>query len=191
MRKITFFDVETTGLDPAQDQIISYALQHWALQDDGSIYRGEVLSRLVLPAVEVHPRAAQVNGYTEEAWIAQGAQPFSLQDVELISNYCAFSAGRYGPVLGGHNVGFDISFLTWEFHRLGYPFKVSNHHLDTMALAHPLATLGVIPNVKLESLRIYLGLPLDNAHQAGDDLAATIYVWEQLLKLYQAGLAGP
>ena len=63
------FDTETTGLNAQSDQIISIAM----LLLDGSL--NEISRKVIyaLPSVEVHPKAAAVNGYNVEDWLNKGA----------------------------------------------------------------------------------------------------------------------
>ena len=66
------FDLETTGLDVRQCEIVQLAIVIANSQ------RGAKFSRLVLPEHDIDPGASAVHGLTREALVAAGAQPFGV-----------------------------------------------------------------------------------------------------------------
>ena len=65
------FDLETTGLDVRSNEIVQLAVVV------ANSNRGAKFSRLVLPEGPIDPGAAAVHGFTRQALIEQGAQPFA------------------------------------------------------------------------------------------------------------------
>jgi DNA polymerase-3 subunit epsilon len=175
--RIVFLDIETTGLDPEQDQIIEYCAVPW--NGFGTVRLDLVRSSAVMPTVPVHPRAAAVNGYTPEKWAARGAQPYKQVDVTGLARVLD------GAIVAGSNPSFDKSFVTAEAKRLGFQApKWSHRTIDTSALAAPLLVTGAIASTGLGALAEYLGVPREGEHTSAGDVVMAIRVFESLCRLY-------
>ena len=175
------FDTETTGLDPAESEILSIGI---LLLDDTL----EELDRLVLHAqpekTVCTPEAANVNGYNKEAWDKRGA----VSQAELFEKLHAYLKPYRRMIPIGHNVKFDLAHLS----RL---FAVNNSKLlnDTLSY-HSLDTVGVALSVDLVregrangSLRLTdlcqrYGVVHENAHDAISDITATVELLRVLCK---------
>lgn len=100
-------DVETTGLDPARHRIAEIAVVR--LRPDGTV--DDVWSTLVNPGRDPGP-SSRVHGLTAA----------DLVDAPSFDRIAGAVAERVsGAVLAAHNAGFDTTFLTSEFLRLGVP----------------------------------------------------------------------
>ena len=82
-------------------------------------------------------------------------------------------------VLVAHNADFDIGFLKYNASELGY--KLENTYIDTLRLAKDL-----FPNYKKYKLGIIaenLGIKVEVAHRALDDVDTTVKVFNIMLKM--------
>ena len=127
---ICVVDVETTGLDPDTDRIISVA----AIRVDLSglppgRFKGETLTALVNPQHRIHPEASKVNGFRNKDL---KGKPLFADEAEEIREFI----GTRKVV--GHNVSFDKRFLNAEFKRAGVKTLSRNKSVDTMQAAQEL-----------------------------------------------------
>ncbi len=162
-RTIVVFDIETTGLDPATDQIIELGA---VKIENGNII--EKFSTFVKPTKKLSYEVVNLTGITDE--MLEDAPPVDL----VIKDFYEFSKGC---VLCGHNIiGFDIKFIRREGENVGLVFD--NELIDTMNEAR-VARLK-ISRFNLGTVVKALGLTLEGAHRAWNDAFATAQV---LLKL--------
>ncbi len=100
-RTALFVDVETTGLDPAIDEIIALAMVPFSYSGDGRIYEiREPFYRLRQPLKPIPSAITAINGITDE--MVAGA---IIEHDEV----AAFAA-NVAPVIA-HNASFDRRFL--------------------------------------------------------------------------------
>jgi DNA polymerase-3 subunit epsilon len=94
-------DTETTGLDPARDEIIELAMTPFTYGSDGEIYEvGESFQRLRQPSGPIPPEVTAITGIDDA--MVEG-QVIDAQDV-------ATFAGPAALVIA-HNAAFDRKFL--------------------------------------------------------------------------------
>ena len=154
----TAFDLETTGLDAASDEIIEIGI---ACFRDGEFV--DQYQSLVKPSIPIPPEITQLTGiYPEDV---DGAP--QIQDIlPDLGQYF-----RDAPVVA-HNAQFDVSFL-------GKHFSLdANLAIDTYELAS--IVLPSAPRYNLNSLTTAMGIKLERAHRAFDDALATGYLYWQL-----------
>lgn len=167
--RIHFFDTESSGLidKNPEAEVIEYAGAIW---EDG-----EVTGRIhayVVPQLPVHPKAAEVNGYTEELWRKRGACIWNL------NNSRELGAWFEGAMIGGSNPDFDKKLIVRESKRAGVKVPAWHYkHLDLGSFGLLLQLEGEIENARLETLAAYFGIPHE-AHTAMGDVEAAIKVWE-------------
>jgi ATP-dependent DNA helicase DinG len=154
-------DLETTGLNPEEDDIIEIGAARF---QDGELV--ETYGTLVNPGRSVPERVSAITGIRTEDLIGQ---PEFFQVRQALRNFVG------DAVIVGHNVEFDLAFLAR--HAIGQ----SNPAIDTYDLASILVPTA--PRYNLTSLTSQFGLVLENAHRALDDAAATgrLY-WELWLR---------
>ena len=160
-------DVETTGLDARKDAIIEVAAVAFRENDILDEY-----TTLLNPMRELSEFVTQLTGITQ-GMVNEAPTMFKVRPrlKSLMADH----------VLVGHNVDFDLGFLTEE--RLG----VGSHRIDTLTLATIL-----VPNAgryNLESLAYHLNLAQvgdGQTHRALDDAELTI---ELFLVLKERALA--
>src|SRR5947209_3385101 len=164
-------DTETTGLRPGSDRVIEIA---------GIRLRGgEVLNSfqsLVNPQRRLPPFIVQFTSITQEmlagAPTAEHILPNFLQFIE-------------GAVLVGHNIGFDIGFLSYEAQLLGQAFPIDG--LDTIPLARRF--LPGLRRFKLDVVANHLKIPMLHRHRALGDARVTAAIFVKLLeKAQQEGI---
>ncbi|WP_031088733.1 TerD family protein [Streptomyces sp. NRRL WC-3549] len=145
-------DVETSGLRPGRDRVLSLAV----VTLDGNGRRTGEFSTLLNPGCD--PGPVNVHGLTR-ARLA-GAPPFE----EIAPQVGALLSGR---VLVAHNAQFDYDFLAHEFARVRSWVPVSRR-LCTLALNRLIAP--ATPNLKLGTLAAHYGVRQERAHDAQDDV---------------------
>jgi DNA polymerase-3 subunit epsilon len=93
-------DLETTGLDPIQDEIIEMAMLPFTYGLDGTVYAvGEPFSRLRQPSQPIPPAVAELTGLTDAMVAGQQIDPAEV---------AAFIAPA--ALIIAHNAGFDRRF---------------------------------------------------------------------------------
>lgn len=145
-------DTETGGLDATESALLSVAaVPSWD---------AEPFLIYILPAGRVSTRAAEVNGYTPEAWQRCGAVNEKTAAFEFQHWLSRLEHRRFH--LGAHNAGFDALFLLAWQHRTGID-------LDLPSLWH-------CTKIKLQELREDGILPPGTNHL--DDLGAVSGFWD-------------
>ena len=145
--------------------------------------------------MEYEEKALSCSGITVEMLNRRGKNY-----LEVAKNIIDFAvrytfSPRLKPVLSGQNILFDIGFLQQLMNYAGmvkefektfsgcYDFygNFQPHSIDTLQLAR-LAFAGdeTFTSCKLEMIAAHLGISLENAHDAGADIEATIEILRQL-----------
>lgn len=143
--------------------------------------------------MDYEPRALEYSGITMETLTAQGVDLKEVAGAVLcFAERATLSKGvQCKPVLVGQNITFDIGFLTQLMNYAGLTKEYEKTfagktdfygnfqplYLDTILLAR--LALGADPGVtsyKLELVAERLGIELDDAHDAGADVAATLEI---------------
>ncbi|UTI63554.1 exonuclease domain-containing protein [Paraconexibacter antarcticus] len=110
-RRLAAFDIETTGVDPESDRIVTAAV---ALVGDGR--PTESFAWLVDPGVEIPAGATAVHGITTAQARAEGRHPAAA--VEAITALLAAQLRAGVPVIA-FNARFDLTTLDREARRHG------------------------------------------------------------------------
>ncbi len=149
-------DVETTGLFPGgHDRVVEVAVLR--LGSDGT--QTQEFATLVNPGRDVGP--THIHGIrAHDIKDAPRFQDVAGDILDVIA----------GSVLVGHNIAFDLRFLSAEFARLAISFPDSAR-LCTLALSRKVTP--TLPSRKLEELCRHWGIALPCAHSALDDARAT------------------
>lgn len=158
-------DCETTGTDPATDEIVSLAI----VRLDGRGVETGLLTYLVRPSRPIPAEATAVHGIGD-ADVAD-APPFATIADEVLS-------ALEGAVFVAHNVSFDLPMLRQAFARAGIDYRPAGTActLDAFRLLEPRAE-----NHRLESICRRHGIVLEDAHQALGDVLATVALLRILL----------
>ena len=146
-------DLETSGLSPEKDRIIEI----------GAVkYRGEkaveTYSCLVRLVDKLPERITELTGITQEMLEQQG-----ISEQEAVLGFLEFA--QDSPVLLGHNIGFDYSFLKVAALRYGKNFE--RQGMDTLKLSRELHP--ELPSRTLEAMCNHYHIVQEQAHRATED----------------------
>lgn len=160
----TAIDLETTGLDPANEKIIELGAVRVRNGKPVSTY-----SQLVNPSMPVPPQVRRLTGITDS----------DLADKPTIDKVLPESLRFIGSdALVGHNIQrFDVPFLLHAVIDAGLHMPASTV-IDTLPIAQQL--LPELPNHKLVTLVQVLGIGDDESHRASDDARQDALVYEAL-----------
>lgn len=166
---IVVFDVESTGIEVTEDEIIQIA----AIKIDRSGEVKETFERFLKNKKSVSS-SEQVHGFSDEFLRINGGDK-----KDVLRAFLEFSKGA---IIVGHNVQFDINILTSELERLnlGKPkFKGFYDTLDIYRRFHPR-----LVNHKLETLSDIFQTFNKPSHDAMDDILATGELLVRAIKEY-------
>ncbi len=153
---LAFMDVETTGLDP----LFGHRVCEIAVVRCTGHAIEETMDRLVNPQRPMGEGALRVHGISDAM----------LQDAPLFEHIAdELLALLEGAVFVAHNAPFDLGFLASELvhARRPLPMLVA---LDTLRLARNNMQAN---SYSLGNLCLQLGIELDDAHRAMNDVLAT------------------
>ena len=172
--RITYFDVETTGLNPVTNDIIQVA---YAIFDDNKCIRSEVMHFFYEGMQESAPEALEKHGMTY-SYLSQYKDDFARNLHKL---YAVLNKAR---VAGFNNDYFDNEFVQCFLRRHRAPDLVFKESIDIMKLATPIVHKNRISLINLckyfeitpDEIKQYsntiFGLE-GKAHAAYYDVAAT------------------
>lgn len=167
-RPLVFFDLETTGPNPASDRIVQFA----ALKrlPDGTTKQWETL---VKPPIPIPPEATEVHGISDET-VASAPTFFQLaRGIQRALDGCD---------LAGYNARrFDVPCLRAEFERVKLPWS-----LDGVRVIDPLRIFtSMEPRDLAAAANFFLGCDHVGAHNAMADVQVTAAVFDAQLEKYQ------
>ena len=150
--KFVAFDLETTGIKPAEDMIVEVGA---VLFDGCRAVKG--FGELVDPGIPIPPDASAVNGITDD--MVKGKP--DIRDV--LTEFAAFCGDL--PMVA-HNAPFDFKFMLQDIrrHQSTAPKGVV---LDTLPLARRV--FPGLPNYKLWTLVRHFNFPSGTFHRAEED----------------------
>ncbi|MFX0544059.1 exonuclease domain-containing protein [Roseovarius sp. S1116L3] len=153
------FDSETTGLDPAVDEVVQLGAVRVV---NGKIVKGEVFDTLVDPGIPIPKRSTDVHGIDNSS--VAGAPAFA----DVCTKFHAFSEGA---VFVAHNAAFDMAFLHKEALKTGR--KLDQPVLDTVLMS--AAIFGGSATHTLDAIceRLEICIPPEQRHTAMGDAVAT------------------
>jgi DNA polymerase-3 subunit epsilon len=169
----TVVDTETTGLQPdGGDEIIAIGAVRII---NGRILRREVFDTFVNPRVPISKESFTVHGISED--MVRG-QPRIEDVLPALHSFCA------DTIIVGHNVDFDMRFLTNAAKKIGLEFN--NPILDTLRLEYLVNRNQ--PDKDLSVVAERLGIAAGGRHTALGDALTTAEVLLALMPmLEQAG----
>ncbi len=159
-------DTETTGLDVAQDRVVSIGAVPLF---GGRLYRAGSFDRLVNPGVKIPARSTAIHGITDA--MVRDAPAFA-------EVFAAFGTLLSGNVAVGHQIAFDLAMLRGECLRSGLAWS-DPRSLDTLLLATALD-----PNLStasLDAVAEQVGVTVRGRHTALGDSLVTAEVFLRLL----------
>ena len=173
------FDLEATGVDTRTARIIEVRL--FRFEADGS--SEPLVDRLIDPGVPVPPKVIELTGISPGDLAANGGTPADV----LVSTHAVITAlVDEGIPIVLYNANYDWPLLTNELAR---------HGLDPLPAVPP--TILIDPLVldrhvdryrkgkrTLSTVTGHYGVPLDGAHRAAADAAATVGVARAIAERY-------
>jgi DNA polymerase III epsilon subunit family exonuclease len=170
---LAFVDIETTGLDVIEHEIIQI----------GCVIVAPALEVVEKFELKIKPEnienadkvSLKISHYDEDQW--QGA--LSLKDAMKI-----FSEKVKDCIMVGQNVAFDSGFIEHAFSKTKIKNVMHYHKLDTISIAW--AKLHREPDLEHFSLRemcVRFGIKNENAHTALSDAQATYELYKKLMSL--------
>ena len=165
---LVFFDLETTGTQPNADRIVQFACVK--RYPDGKEVEWETL---VNPGCPIPPEASSIHGITNEQ--VADAPTFAALAPKLVR-------ALDGCDLGGFNVRrFDIPMLLAEFARAGQSFSIDSRAIiDAMSIFYLQE-----PRDLSAAVKFYLLQEMTGAHNALNDVRATLRVFDAQTKRYK------
>ena len=158
-------DLETTGFSFRTEKITEVGIM--------KVKNGEVIdefSCFVNPEKPIPPRVVEVTNITDDM----------VKDAETIDKVMPKILEFVGDsVLVAHNADFDIGFLKYNAKNLG--LSLENTYLDTLRLAKDL--FPDYKKYKLGKIAENLGIKVEVAHRALDDVDTTVKVLNVMLKM--------
>ncbi len=168
---VVVLDTETTGLGPDDgDRIVSLA---GVRLRNGAVKRSELFDALVNPGRPIPQASTRFHGITD-AMVARAP------GIDVVLP--AFLRFAGGAALAGHEVWFDLRFLSRETAQLALaPLTESHAILDTRLLSQLVH--GGEGEHDLDSVARRLGVPVQGRHSALGDALVTAEVLARLLPL--------
>ncbi len=161
-------DLETTGFSATNDRITEIGIM--------KVKNKEVIdefSSFVNPERHIPERVTEVTNITDEM----------VKDAETIEQVfpkmLEFLGDQESTVIVAHNANFDVGFLKQNAKRLGYDFDYS--YLDTLSLAKDL--FPDYKKYKLGKIAENLGIKVEVAHRALDDVDTTVKVFNVMIDM--------
>lgn len=163
-------DLETTGFSPKTEKITEIGIM--------KLQNGKVIdefSCFVNPEKPIPARVVEVTNITDDM----------VKDAETIDQvFPKMLEFIKDSVLVAHNADFDINFLKQNALNLGYEFDYT--YIDTLSLAKEL--FPDYKTYKLGRIAKNLGITVEVAHRALDDVGTTVKVFNVMLdKLKERG----
>ena len=167
-RPLVFFDLETTGINPAKDRIVQISLLK--VYPDG---KEELNTFLVNPQMPIPPQASAVHGITDED--VKNAPTFSEIAGDIITII------KDADIAGFNSNRFDVPMLAEELLRVGatdFDFT-KTRFIDVQVIYHKKE-----PRTLAAAYKFYTGNELQEAHSADADTIATYEVLKAQLDKY-------
>jgi len=158
-------DLETTGLDPNNDEIIEIG----AIKVEGKELK-DIFNKLIRPEKSVTEQITNLTGITSD--MLENELPVK----PVISQFSHFIGNS---ILVAHNADFDISFLHVNFK------KWLNTQLSNTAVCTLLVARDILPNLenhKLHTVAKYFGIEVTNRHRAIGDAELTYQIWLKFIE---------
>jgi len=167
-KPLALFDLETTGIDIANDRIVEISIVK--VFPDGT---QEIKTERVNPEMPIPIETSMIHGIYDEDI---KDKPTFREIAKDIANFIE------GCDLGGYNLlRFDVPLLAEEFLRVGVDYEFKNSKIvDAQRIFHLME-----PRTLSAAYKFYCGESLENAHSAEADTLATYEVLKAQLDRYK------
>ncbi|AFP83572.1 exonuclease domain-containing protein [Candidatus Carsonella ruddii] len=129
MKRIVFFDVETTGLDPGYDRIIELA----AIEVYNNAITGRIFHSYYNPGIKVSKGAYLIHNISDN---------FLSDKVKFKNNYYNFLSFINGTIAVAHNSSFDVRFINKELRMINKDYDINNYCkiLDSLNITRKISS---------------------------------------------------
>ena len=167
--KILFFDLETSGLDFYENQIIEFGALLYEIRDNKAILLKEI-DEFVNIGYSLSEDIVKLTHITDEMLLEKGISEYDL--------FCLIeSLIDENTILSAYNIQFDITFITMLFRKyISKNFVFNNSLLDVLAVYKDLYPF---PH-RLKDAILKYDVDVKNTHRAIDDIKATVLVLKHL-----------
>ena len=159
MKKIIFFDTETTGNEPKKDFVCQLAYK----------ISNQTFCELYKPSIPIPPEASAITHITNKMVADKKAfkESDNYEDIKLLFE-------NPDSIVVAHNAKFDLAIIEKE--------GISpTNFICTLRVARYLDKENVIPQYKLQYLRYYLDIEIEaQAHDAFGDVLVLEKLFERL-----------
>ena len=173
-RYIIVFDLETTGLSPANERIIELAAIRYRIGDDYTFEEDESLHLYINPGITLSEKIVELTGITDEFLEDKPLEADVFEEIEEFF-------GR--TVVSGYNVkSFDVKFMQELYARNGTKYECKGI-VDAIQMARDRIEKAEIGNYKLATVGDYFGIEF-SAHTAIGDTQTTAEIVQLFLTEY-------
>lgn len=182
--KILYFDVETTGLDPIQNDIVQLA---GLIENNGVVEEEFDIKMQPLNYDTIDKDSFRITGLSVEKL---KTYPKSNESFEKFLDILSKYIDRYNKAdklySCGYNIHFDLEFLSKLAIKNNYEYLgafLNWRRLDPLTMLHLMDFQGKIklPDYKLETVCKHFNIPLNESHNAIEDIRATRILFKKLL----------
>lgn len=168
--KYVVIDTETTGLDKNTHELLAFGA---IVMINGNIVEQMDIKIRPQHLESADPEALKVNGYSERRW----SMALTLEHASfMIYNFFC----RHGDgTLVGHNVQFDIGFIT-TCCRPYYNIPISRPYIDTRDVCRAVLPHFGASSMSLDNICAFLGWERRQAHTALSDCEDCIKILQNL-----------
>ncbi len=174
-KKLAFIDVETTGMNPLDHEVIEIGCLLAKLNEKGIYEELESFEVKVKPdhIETAEQQALRINRYNDEDWLFAHSQKEAFT---MLAQKCE------GCVMVAQNTPFDYAFLQAGFVKQGLKDPFFFAKLDTISLAYLRFRKDPEMNsFSLKALCDKYGIKNEKAHSALADIRVTFEVFKKLM----------
>lgn len=181
------FDIESTGVDPKEDRIVTFSL----IVQNGEA--NDVAEWMINPGVEIPEGASNVHGITTDVAVEIGADPVTALS-EIWNSFKSLKDFR-PVILAAYNCPFDLTMLRSELKRYNVISQDSTEVEDLvyeLGIIDPLVIDKALDpyrkgSRKLVDVSEHHGFSLTNAHNSTADVQATIHLAKLFMSKFREG----
>lgn len=170
---LAFVDLETTGIIPAENEIIEIAYVIVS-QKTLKVQKERVFQVKPKHIETADPLSLKIIDYNNRDWSKAISQKQAMKN---------FARDAKGAILVGQNVSMDWAFLRKAFSEEKIEDPLQYHRLDVMSMAFlVLKSEKALHRYSLKELTEFFHIKVGKEHTALDDAKATYEVYKKLIK---------